>query len=77
MEKGNKLVTGLVAGAAVGAIAGLLFAPKTGKEARSIVSARAGEIRHKTGHYVGGLRNRISRGEGAKETSNHHSSNTE
>ena len=77
MEKGTKLVTGLVAGAAVGAIAGLLFAPKTGKETRNIVSARASEIRHKTGHYVGGLRNRISKGEGVKQTSNHYSSNAE
>ena len=77
MEKGNKLVTGLVAGAAVGAIAGLLLAPKTGKETRSIVSTRADKIRHKTGHYVGGLRNRVSRGEGVKESSNHYSSNTE
>ena len=77
MEKGNNLVTGLVAGAVVGAVAGLLFAPKTGKESRRIVSVRAGEIRHKSGHYASSLRNRVSRGEGTKETSNHNSSNTE
>ena len=44
-----------------GAIAGLMFAPKTGKETRQIVSIRAGEARHKTGHYVGNLRQRMRR----------------
>ena len=52
----NKLVTAVVAGAAAGAVAGLMFAPKTGKETRHIVSNRAGEARHKTGHYVDTLR---------------------
>ena len=57
----NKLVTAVVVGAAAGAIAGLMFAPKTGKETRQIVSTRVGEARHKTGHYVGSLRQRIRR----------------
>ena len=45
MVKTNKLVTGLIAGAALGAVAGLLFAPKPGKESRQIVAARADELR--------------------------------
>ena len=57
----NKLVTAVMAGAAAGAIAGLMFAPKTGKETRHIVSTRAGDARQKTGHYVGSLRQRIRR----------------
>ncbi len=57
----NKLVTAVVAGAAAGALAGLMFAPKTGKETRHIVSTRAGEARHKTGHYASNLRQRIRR----------------
>ena len=57
----NKLVTAVVAGAAAGAIAGLMFAPKTGKETRHIVSTRAGEARNKTEHYVSNLRQRIHR----------------
>ncbi len=57
----NKLVTAVMVGAAAGAVAGLMFAPKTGKETRRIVSARAGEARHKTGHYVGSLRQRLHR----------------
>ncbi len=62
MENGNKLVTGLLAGAIVGAVVGILFAPKTGKQTREIVVNRAGEIRKKTGDYVGSLRQRIKRG---------------
>ena len=52
----NKLVTGLIAGVAVGAVAGLLFAPKPGKESRQIVARRASGIRHKTGGYVDVIR---------------------
>lgn len=62
MTNGNKLVTGLIAGAALGAIAGLLFAPKLGKETREIVTTRALEFRQKAGDYVGTLRQKIRRG---------------
>ena len=47
MAKTNKMVTGLIAGAAMGAVAGLLFAPKSGKECRQIVAARANKLRNK------------------------------
>ncbi|HIM79964.1 MAG TPA: hypothetical protein EYM54_07685 [Dehalococcoidia bacterium] len=47
MVNTNKLVTGLIAGAALGAVAGLLFAPKPGKQSRQIVAARADELRNK------------------------------
>ena len=65
MSNRNKLVTAVVAGAAAGAVAGLMFAPKTGKETRRIVSTRAAEARHKTSHYAGKLRQRIRRAEKA------------
>ena len=52
----NKLVIGLVAGATVGAVAGLLFAPKPGKESRQIVASRSEGIRHKTGGFVDVMR---------------------
>ena len=42
-----KLVTGLIAGTTLGVVAGLLFAPKPGKESRQIVAARADELRDK------------------------------
>ena len=65
MVNTNKLVTGLIAGAALGAVAGLLFAPKPGKESRKIVSSRADEfrtmadeLRTKVDGYVEGIRSR-------------------
>ena len=56
MVKTNKLVAGLIAGAAVGAVAGLLFAPKPGKDSRHIVATRAYELRNKADE----LRNKAS-----------------
>ena len=65
MVKTNKLVTGLIAGVAVGAVAGLLFAPKPGKDSRKIVASRtdelktmADELRNKVDSYVEGIRSR-------------------
>ena len=65
MVKTNTLVTGLIAGAALGAVAGLLFAPKPGKESRQIVAARADELRNKADglrgkavEYVDAMRSR-------------------
>lgn len=58
MVNRNKLVTGLIAGAAVGAAAGLLFAPEPGKVSRQIMAARTGDIRHKAGGFVAAIRSR-------------------
>ena len=58
MVKPNKMVTGLIAGAALGMVAGLLFAPKPGKDSRQIVAARADELRNKAGGYVEAVRSR-------------------
>ncbi len=52
MVKRNNLVNGLIAGAAVGTVVGLLFAPKPGKDSRQIMASRAREIRHKAGGYL-------------------------
>ena len=57
----NNFIVGLLAGAAAGAVAGLLLAPKTGKENRQIIAARATEARQKVGDYVGSLQQRIRR----------------
>ncbi len=65
MVKPNKIVTGLIAGVVVGAVAGLLFAPKPGKASRKIVTSRAGEIRYKAGGYIDAMRSR------RKNTENH------
>ena len=65
----NQLVTGLLAGAAVGAAAGLLFAPKPGKVTRRFVAMRAIKMRRDTPSYIAGLRRKIRRG--AHEPLNH------
>ena len=63
MVKKDRLVTGLIAGAAVGTIVGLLFAPKPGKDSRQVVVSRAGEIRHKAGGFLDAVRSRRKNGE--------------
>jgi len=61
MAKSSKVLTGLLAGAVVGAIAGLILAPKPGRETRELVGARTSEIKHKAGNYVENLRERFKR----------------
>lgn len=55
MERSNKLVTGLIAGAMVGTVAGLLLAPKPGKQIRQMLAARADQ-------YAGILRRKAGKG---------------
>ena len=79
MVKTNKLVAGLIAGAALGAVAGLLFAPKPGKESRQIVAARADELRNKANGYVVAMRSRRKSKENQlvmAESSNGHTNGT-
>ena len=66
MSTSNKLFSGLVVGALVGAAAGILFAPKPGRESRGIVGAKAGEIRNKTGEVIGTVKEKIRRGRSAE-----------
>ena len=68
----NQLFTGLIAGAVVGAVAGLLLAPKTGKETRQIVVARAGEVRRKAAQYATAVRERMRRGPNGEESADNH-----
>ena len=65
MTSSSKLITGLVAGALVGAAAGILFAPKPGKESRVLVGAKAEEIRNKTGEVIGTVKEKIKRNRSA------------
>ncbi len=53
-NKTGRFVTGLIVGSLTGAAVGLLFAPRTGRETQKVV-------KHKTGHYVGALRERFGR----------------
>ncbi len=61
MTSSNKLITSLVAGALAGAVVGILFAPKPGRESREIVGAKAEGIRSKTGDYIGTVKEKIKR----------------
>ena len=54
----NQFVTGLIVAAAVGAVAGLLLAPKPGKVTRRFVGMRANRMRRKAGDYIDTLRRR-------------------
>ena len=47
MTTKKTFAAGLAAGAFVGAFAGLMLAPKTGKETRQIVATKLGEFRLK------------------------------
>ena len=49
--RSNSLITGVLAGALVGTAAGLLLAPKTGKESRKIISSTATDVKIKAGGY--------------------------
>ncbi|HCP08198.1 MAG TPA: hypothetical protein DIT25_00115 [Candidatus Moranbacteria bacterium] len=47
-ERSNDLLTGLFIGGLVGAVLGVLFAPKSGKETREDIARKADEILLKT-----------------------------
>ena len=53
MTAKNVFVTGIIAGAAVGAVAGLLLAPKPGKVTRRFAVSRASRIGRQAGLYLG------------------------
>ena len=53
-NKAGRLATGLISGSLAGAAAGLMFAPRTGRDTPH-------SLRHQTGHYVGTLRERFKR----------------
>ncbi len=50
----GRFVTGLIIGSLAGAAAGMIFAPRTGRETRD-------SVRRQTGHYVGTFRERFKR----------------
>ena len=68
MTINQKIIGGLGAGIILGTAAGLLIAPRTGKETRNLVAARASDLRHKATHYLGNLsRQKINGHEANKE----------
>lgn len=45
MTNGQKMFVSFIVGAAAGVVAGLLFAPKSGKETRQKIAKKASEIK--------------------------------
>ena len=71
MTSSNKLISGLAAGAIIGAAAGILFAPKPGEETRQVVGAKAVDLREKAGGYIGSLRDKIKKARGTEAVEQH------
>ncbi len=63
------LTAGLIAGAAIGTVAGLLFAPKPGKVTRRFVASRSGEIGNKVGGAAIYIRGKMRREENPEPVS--------
>ena len=61
MAKTNNFLTGLLAGAVVGAVAGLILAPKPGRETRELVDSRISGFRSRAGYYVENIQGRFNR----------------
>ena len=59
----RKILAGIVAGALVGTVLGLLVAPKTGRETRQIVGMRTSDIKSKANHYFTVIRSKMKSGE--------------
>ena len=51
---------GLLAGGAIGSIAALLYAPKSGREFRKDIGKKSREVVKETGHYVDSAKTRAS-----------------
>ena len=58
MMTSKQIVKGFVAGAAIGAVVGLLFAPKSGSETRQLLGNKTQGVRSKAGGYITSLKNR-------------------
>ena len=55
MTKG-KFVLGALIGAAAGVVAGMLTAPKSGKETRADLKSKAHDLRERTEHAIEGAK---------------------
>ena len=66
MTSRNNLISGLLAGAIIGAAAGILFAPKPGRETRQVVGAKAVDFRDRAGGAIGNLKDRIKKARGTE-----------
>ena len=63
----KSFTTGLMAGAAIGTVAALLFAPKPGKVTRRFVASRSHNLRGKANGFASYLRVKMQREESPQE----------
>jgi gas vesicle protein len=67
----NKAVLGFLAGAAIGAIAGILFAPDKGSETRKKISKKTGDVsdsvKNAFSDFIDGVKNTYSSLKGEAE----------
>ncbi|MFB3886948.1 MAG: YtxH domain-containing protein [Thermodesulfobacteriota bacterium] len=57
---GNNFLTGLLIGSAVGGLAGLLFAPKSGKELRDDIKTSGQKAFEETKGFIGRVNHQVS-----------------
>ncbi len=59
-SKGKGFMLGLIAGGAIGSIAALLYAPKSGRELRKDIRKKSREVIKETGEYVDSAKTRAA-----------------
>ena len=60
MNTGQKILLSFLAGVSVGAVAGLLIAPNSGKETRKKLSQKAGDIKSSIGTQMTKLTDKVN-----------------
>lgn len=58
--KAGKILLGIISGAAAGAVAGILFAPKKGKDTRKNIADRSNEYMYETKSKLNDLSDNLS-----------------
>lgn len=61
---GGGFVAGMVLGGALGFVSGLIMAPKSGDETRTVLSERGQELRDKAEEYLAAARERMASASG-------------
>lgn len=71
----SKTLLGIIAGAAIGAVAGILLAPDKGSETRKKLSSKTGDladnVKNSFGEFIDQVKNSYSKAEGHMEDLEH------